>query len=63
MKFGWRGALGIVLSAAALWWTLHDVDLRAVWQVIAGSNAWWGAARVRRPRFRPGHTVYASEAT
>lgn len=44
MKFGWRGALGIVLSAAALWWTLHDVDLRAVWQVIAESNAWWWAA-------------------
>lgn len=46
MKFGWRGALGIVLSVAALWWTLHDVDLHAVWLVIAESNAYWWAACV-----------------
>src|SRR5919109_5369604 len=30
MKLGWRGALGVTLSAVALWWTLHDVDFSSV---------------------------------
>lgn len=30
MKLGWRGALGIVLSAAGLWWALHGVPWHAV---------------------------------
>ena len=30
MKFGWRGALGVALSAGALWWTLHGIDLDKV---------------------------------
>jgi uncharacterized protein (TIRG00374 family) len=30
MKFGWRGALGVVLSAAALWWTLRGIDFGSV---------------------------------
>jgi uncharacterized protein (TIRG00374 family) len=30
MRFGWRGALGITLSAVALWWTLRDVDFGSV---------------------------------
>ena len=27
MRFGWRGALGIAISAALLWWVLKDQDL------------------------------------
>ena len=38
MKLDWRGALGIALSAGALWWTLHDVDLAKVWRVLSSSN-------------------------
>lgn len=38
MTIGWRGALGIALSAGALWWTLHDVDLALVWGVLSHSN-------------------------
>ena len=44
MTLGWRGALGIVLSALLLWWTLHDVDLRTVLGVLARSSVplWLG---------------------
>ena len=38
MKIGWKGALGIVLSAALLWWTLKDVHFADVWQTLRGSN-------------------------
>jgi uncharacterized protein (TIRG00374 family) len=38
MKLGWRGALGFLLSALLLVWTLRGVDLREVWHVLAGSN-------------------------
>jgi uncharacterized protein (TIRG00374 family) len=38
MRFGWRGALGILLSALLLAWTLRDVRFAEVWQVIASSN-------------------------
>lgn len=38
MRFGWRGALGIALSAALLWWVLRDQDLARVWAALAGSN-------------------------
>ena len=30
MKFGWRGALGLALSAAALWWTLRGIHFGSV---------------------------------
>src|ERR687885_377717 len=30
MRFGWRGALGVALSVAALWWTLRGVDFAEV---------------------------------
>src|SRR3712207_1328601 len=30
MKFGWRGALGVALSAAALWLTLRGIDFGSV---------------------------------
>jgi glycosyltransferase 2 family protein len=38
MKLGWRGALGIALSAVALWWTLRDVDFGSVVQHIGSAN-------------------------
>jgi uncharacterized protein (TIRG00374 family) len=38
MKLGWRGALGFLLSALLLAWTLRGVNLREVWHVLAGSN-------------------------
>lgn len=44
MKFGWRGALGIALSALLLWWTLKGQDLGHIWDVLAHSDAryWLG---------------------
>jgi uncharacterized protein (TIRG00374 family) len=39
MKFGWRSALGIVLSALLLYWTLHDVHWRDVLHELRSSNA------------------------
>jgi glycosyltransferase 2 family protein len=39
MKFGWRGALGVLLSVALLWWTLHDIPVATVWQALKSSNA------------------------
>ncbi len=38
MKMGWRGALGFLLSAGLLWWTLHDVDVGEVASRLASSN-------------------------
>ncbi len=38
MRPGWRGILGIALSALLLWWTLHGEDLGAVWRVISTSS-------------------------
>lgn len=44
MKIGWRGALGFILSAALLAWTLRDVSFGEVWQVLRASNLWYFAA-------------------
>lgn len=38
MKIGWRGALGFLLSAAFLWWTLREVSLAQVWGVLRESS-------------------------
>jgi glycosyltransferase 2 family protein len=38
MRFGWRGALGIALSAAALWWTLRGIDFGSVMLHIRRSD-------------------------
>ncbi|MBC8089079.1 MAG: flippase-like domain-containing protein [Phycisphaerae bacterium] len=38
MKFNWRAALGIALSALLLWLTLRGVEFRDVWQVLRSSN-------------------------
>jgi uncharacterized protein (TIRG00374 family) len=38
LRIGWRGAIGIGLSITLLWWALHDVSLRDVWNVLRASN-------------------------
>src|SRR5262245_36758983 len=38
MKLGWRGALGIVLSAGLLWWAFKDVPVADVRAQLAQSN-------------------------
>jgi uncharacterized protein (TIRG00374 family) len=38
MRVGWRGALGILLSVALMWWVLHDLNLRDVWSVLSQSS-------------------------
>ncbi|HKG94946.1 MAG TPA: lysylphosphatidylglycerol synthase transmembrane domain-containing protein [Gemmatimonadaceae bacterium] len=38
MRLGWREAAGIVLSAALLWWALHDVQWPEVWAHLQRSN-------------------------
>ncbi|MES2521095.1 MAG: lysylphosphatidylglycerol synthase transmembrane domain-containing protein [Gemmatimonadota bacterium] len=38
MKFDKKSALGILLSALLLWWTLHDESLGDVWRVLRNSN-------------------------
>ena len=44
MKLGWRSALGFVLSAALLWYTLRDVDFRLVGEALRHANLWLLAA-------------------
>ena len=38
MKIGWRGALGFVLSAAFLVWTMREVSFAQVWVVLSQSS-------------------------
>jgi uncharacterized protein (TIRG00374 family) len=38
MRPGWRGVLGIALSALLLWWTLHGANLGEVWRVLTTSS-------------------------
>ena len=40
MRFGWRGALGILLSVALLWWAFHDVPWSLVAVEIRRANLW-----------------------
>jgi glycosyltransferase 2 family protein len=62
MKLDWRGALGIVLSIALLWWALHDVAFGTVWATLRESNLlFWVASSaaatavfpLRARRWRP----------
>jgi glycosyltransferase 2 family protein len=39
LRFDWKSALGIVLSAVLLWWTLRGESLTDVWNVLRESNA------------------------
>jgi uncharacterized protein (TIRG00374 family) len=38
LKFSWRSAIGIALSAILLWWTLRDVSLAAVWHELSTAS-------------------------
>lgn len=38
MKFGWKGAVGLLLSALLVAFTLRDVDLASVWEQIRVAN-------------------------
>lgn len=40
MRMNWRGALGILLSAAFLYWALHDIDPAEVLTHLRQSNLW-----------------------
>jgi glycosyltransferase 2 family protein len=40
MRFGWRGALGILLSVALLWWAFHDIAWSQVAVEIRRANLW-----------------------
>jgi uncharacterized protein (TIRG00374 family) len=35
-RFGWPAALGLVVSALLIWWTLHDVHMAEVWDRVRG---------------------------
>ena len=41
-----RGLVGLVVSAALLWWVLHDVSLLEVWAEIRGADPWLLGASV-----------------
>lgn len=42
MRMSWRSAIGIAISVAFLYWTLKDVDIGELWDVLRHSNAgWW----------------------
>lgn len=42
MRMSWRSAIGIAISVAFLYWTLKDVDIRELWDVLRHSSAgWW----------------------
>jgi uncharacterized protein (TIRG00374 family) len=62
MKIDWRGAVGIVLSIALLWWALHGIHFGEVWGALRGSNLLlWAASSatatavfpLRARRWRP----------
>jgi uncharacterized protein (TIRG00374 family) len=40
MRFGWRGAIGIVLSAALLWYAFHDIQWAQAAAEIRRANIW-----------------------
>jgi len=46
VKFGWKGWLGIAISAALIWYTLKDVDVAEVGSAIAQGNMLLLAAAV-----------------
>ena len=51
MKLDFRAVLGIVLSAALLFWTLRGIHLAEVWQVLRSSDLlYFGAATVAAVR-------------
>lgn len=46
MKFGWKGWVGIAISAVLIWWTLRGVPVDEVLSTIAAGNMWLLAAAI-----------------
>ena len=47
MRMSWRSAIGIAISVALLYWTLHDVEFSRLWDVLRRSRVeWWALAVV-----------------
>src|SRR5688572_28686402 len=45
MRMSWRSAIGIAISVAFLYWTLRDVDINELWNVLRHSHlGWWALA-------------------
>jgi uncharacterized protein (TIRG00374 family) len=44
MRLDWRSALGILLGALLLWWTLHDAPMAGIVAALRASNGWLFAA-------------------
>jgi len=45
MRVSWRSAIGIAISVALLYWTLHDVEFSLLWDVLRQSRIeWWALA-------------------
>ena len=40
MRFGWRGALGMLLSVALLWYAFHGIEWAEVGVEIRRANLW-----------------------
>src|SRR5688500_13943098 len=38
MRMSWRSAIGIAISVALLYWTLHDVEFSMLWDVLRRSR-------------------------
>jgi glycosyltransferase 2 family protein len=41
MRLDWRSALGILLSAALLWWTLKGESATEIWGALRAANVLW----------------------
>jgi hypothetical protein len=37
----WQFWLGVLISAAFLWWTLRPLDFNALWQDLKSADYWW----------------------
>src|SRR5512135_2645056 len=37
----WQFWVGVLISAAALWWALSKLDFEAFWLAIKSANYWW----------------------
>ena len=46
MRMSWRSAIGIAISVAFLYWTLRDVDVGELWEVLRHSSLGWWALSV-----------------
>jgi len=46
MRFGWKGWLGIAISAFLIWFTLRGEDLGLILSTIANGNMWFLAASI-----------------